>query len=72
MWGDVSLLEAHLGCAGALLKTPVKWRYLINFAASAFPLKSVEEMVFIGRRVHSITSKVLLKAISSLFYDFYF
>ena len=45
VWGDISLLKAHLGCAEALLKSPVKWRYLLNFAASAFPLKSVEEMV---------------------------
>ena len=44
-WGGYSRLQADLNCMKDHLTSGVDWKYLINTAGQAFPLRTVEEMV---------------------------
>lgn len=48
-WGDFSRLEADIVCMKDHVSSGSDWRYLINTAGQAFPLRSVREMVEILR-----------------------
>lgn len=43
-WG-YSRLQADINCMNDLLKNSIQWRYLINTAAQAFPIRTIGEMV---------------------------
>jgi len=45
VYGGFSRLQADITCMKDNLHSGVHWKYLINTAAQAFPLKTVEEMV---------------------------
>lgn len=44
-WAGFSRLQADLNCMKDLIKHKTRWRYLLNVAGHAFPLKTVAEMV---------------------------
>lgn len=46
-WGSISLVDALLSCMDELLNSPVKWRYVFNYAGSAFPVRTNSEMALI-------------------------
>ncbi len=45
VYAGFSRLQADINCMKDLVKTSIKWHYLINIAGQAFPLKSNAEMV---------------------------
>jgi len=48
VYAGFSRLQADITCMKDNLNSSVQWKYLINTAAQAFPLKTVEEMVQVG------------------------
>lgn len=44
-WAGFSRLQADVNCMQDLVKHDIRWRYLLNAAGQAFPLKTVAEMV---------------------------
>lgn len=48
-WGDYTRLEADIVCMKDHVQSGSDWKYLINTAGQAFPLRSVREMVEILR-----------------------
>ena len=49
VYAGYSRLQADINCMSDHLKSTIKWRYLINTAAQAFPLRTNAEMVKILR-----------------------
>ena len=45
VYAGFSRLQADITCMKDHLNNSVQWKYLVNTAAQAFPLKTVEEMV---------------------------
>ncbi|KAI5627016.1 beta-1,3-galactosyl-O-glycosyl-glycoprotein beta-1,6-N-acetylglucosaminyltransferase 3, partial [Silurus asotus] len=45
IYASWSRVQADLNCIEDLLKSPVKWRYLLNTCGADFPLKSNKELV---------------------------
>nr|XP_023679093.1 beta-1,3-galactosyl-O-glycosyl-glycoprotein beta-1,6-N-acetylglucosaminyltransferase 4 [Paramormyrops kingsleyae] len=44
-YADITRLRADLNCLSDLLRSPVKWRYVINLCGQDFPLRSNFELV---------------------------
>lgn len=44
-WGGYNRLQADINCMSEQVNRSVPWRYLINTAGLAYPLKTIEEMV---------------------------
>ena len=53
VYAGYSRLQADITCMKDNLHSGVHWKYLINTAAQAFPLKTVEEMVQVESHVLS-------------------
>lgn len=45
VYAGISRLNADLNCMKDHLQSPIKWKYLLNMAAQAYPLKTNREMV---------------------------
>ena len=55
VYAGFSRLQADITCMRDNLNSDVQWKYLINTAAQAFPLKTVEEMVKVRSHNVSVT-----------------